>query len=83
MNIPLEDNFTDVIGKAQRGLEISDSDLAKQARLDASAIRKLRNFERYDDVDRERNSDEYVSSCGRGYNGKGDQANVAGCRCYD
>ena len=42
MNIPLEDNFTDVIGKAQRGLEISDSDLAKKARLDASAIRKLR-----------------------------------------
>lgn len=42
MNIPLEDNFTDIIGKAQRGLEISDSDLAKQARLDASAIRKLR-----------------------------------------
>ena len=42
MTIPLEDNFTDVIGKAQRGLEISDSDLAKQARLDASAIRKLR-----------------------------------------
>src|SRR2546423_6327255 len=42
MNIPLEDNFTDVIGKAQRGLEISDSDLAKQARLDATAIRKLR-----------------------------------------
>ena len=42
MNIPLEDNFTDVIGKAQRGLEISDSDLAKQAELDAGAIRKLR-----------------------------------------
>src|SRR5437667_7629598 len=42
MNIPLEDNFTDVIGKAQRGLEISDSDLAKKARLDATAIRKLR-----------------------------------------
>jgi len=42
MNIPLEDNFTDVIGKAQRGLEISDSDLARQAQLDAGAIRKLR-----------------------------------------
>jgi len=42
MNIPLEDNFTDVIGKAQRGLEISDSDLAEQSRLDASLIRKLR-----------------------------------------
>ena len=32
--IPLEDNFSDVIGKAQRGLEISDSDLAEKARLD-------------------------------------------------
>ena len=42
MNIPLEDNFSDVISKAQRGLEISDSDLAKKARLDANAIRRLR-----------------------------------------
>ena len=41
MNIPLEDNFTDVISKAQRGLEISDSELAEQAGLDAAAIRKL------------------------------------------
>ena len=40
--IPLEDNFSDVIAKAQRGLEISDSDLAEKARLDANAIRKLR-----------------------------------------
>src|SRR6059058_1717130 len=40
--IPLEDNFSDVISKAQRGLEISDSDLAEKARLDASTIRKLR-----------------------------------------
>jgi hydroxyacylglutathione hydrolase len=29
--IPLEDNFNDVIGKAQRGLKISDADLAKRA----------------------------------------------------
>src|SRR5437762_11290448 len=42
MNVPLEDNFSDVIGKAQRGLEISDSDLAEKARLDASTMRKLR-----------------------------------------
>src|SRR5438552_16490990 len=40
--IPLEDNFTDVISKAQRGLEISDAELAKKARVDASAIRRLR-----------------------------------------
>src|SRR5207248_1017789 len=45
--IPLEDNFTDVISKAQQGLEISDAELAKKARVDASAIRKLRggNFD--------------------------------------
>src|SRR5437762_8330667 len=43
MSVPLEDNFSDVIGKAQRGLEISDSDLAEKARLDANTIRKLRN----------------------------------------
>jgi len=42
MNVPLEDNFSDVISKAQRGLEISDSGLAEKARLDASTMRKLR-----------------------------------------
>ncbi len=29
--IPLEDNFTDVIGKAQRGLRLTDADLAAKA----------------------------------------------------
>lgn len=29
--IPLEDNFNDVINKAQRGLKVSDADLAKRA----------------------------------------------------
>ena len=29
MSIALEDNFADVIGKAQRGLRISDSELAR------------------------------------------------------
>ncbi len=41
--IPLEDNFGDVIGKAQKGLEISDAELAEKARVDASLLRKLRN----------------------------------------
>jgi Zn-dependent hydrolases, including glyoxylases len=40
--IPLEDNFADIISKAQRGLEISDGELAERARVDPSAIRKLR-----------------------------------------
>jgi len=40
--IPLEDNVGDIIGKAQRGLGISDSQLADQARLSSQTVRKLR-----------------------------------------
>jgi len=41
--IPLEDNVADIIGKAQRGLRISDSELAEKARVDPEKIRKLRD----------------------------------------
>jgi len=41
--IDLEDSFSDIIGKAQRGLEISDSELAKRSGADADAIRKVRD----------------------------------------
>jgi glyoxylase-like metal-dependent hydrolase (beta-lactamase superfamily II) len=41
--IPLEDNAGDIIGKAQRGLGISDSELAKKAGVSAETIRKLRD----------------------------------------
>jgi len=40
--IPLEDNTADIIGKAQRGLRISDSELAEKAEVSAQTIRKLR-----------------------------------------
>ena len=40
--IPLEDNVGDIIGKAQRGLGLSDSELAKKAGADLQAIRKVR-----------------------------------------
>ena len=40
--IPLEDNVGDIIGKAQRGLGISDSQLAEKARVTSEAIHKLR-----------------------------------------
>jgi hydroxyacylglutathione hydrolase len=40
--IPLEDNVSDIIGKAQRGLRISDTELAEKARVDSRKIRKLR-----------------------------------------
>lgn len=43
--IPLEDNFGDIIGKAQRGLRISDTELAEKARVSSQTIRKLREGE--------------------------------------
>src|SRR5438874_1220719 len=42
MMIPLEDNFSDVIGKAQRGLRLSDTELAEKARVSSQKIRQLR-----------------------------------------
>jgi glyoxylase-like metal-dependent hydrolase (beta-lactamase superfamily II) len=40
--IPLEDNFSDIIGKAQRGLRLSDTELAEKARVSSQKIRELR-----------------------------------------
>src|SRR6266403_5685696 len=40
--IPLEDNVGDIIGKAQRGLHISDSELAEKARISSQEVRELR-----------------------------------------
>src|SRR6266403_2366996 len=39
--IPLEDNVGDIIGKAQRGLHISDSELAEKARISSQEVREL------------------------------------------
>lgn len=41
--IPLEDNYADVIGKAQRGLGVSDGDLAQRAGVSASELADLKN----------------------------------------
>jgi hydroxyacylglutathione hydrolase len=41
--IELEDNFTDIVGKAQRGLGISDSELAKKSGVNADAIHRVRD----------------------------------------
>jgi glyoxylase-like metal-dependent hydrolase (beta-lactamase superfamily II) len=40
--IPLEDSFADVIGKAQRGLRLSDTELAEKARVSSQQLRSLR-----------------------------------------
>ena len=36
--IPLEDNFNDIIGKAQRGLQLSDEELASRARVSVADL---------------------------------------------
>jgi hydroxyacylglutathione hydrolase len=41
MTIPLEDNFNDIIGKAQRGLRISDRQLAEKSGASVEAIREV------------------------------------------
>lgn len=43
MAIPLEDNVSDIIGKAQRGLGISDSQLAERSGVSLEQIRSLRS----------------------------------------
>src|SRR5207237_7897372 len=45
MAIPLEDNVGDIVGKAQRGLRIADSELAKKAGIGADQLRKIRDGE--------------------------------------
>ena len=43
MKIPLEDLFEDIIGKAQRGLKLSDEEVATRAKLTASMLSRLRS----------------------------------------
>jgi hydroxyacylglutathione hydrolase len=45
MNIPLEDLFEDIVGKAQRGLQVSDQELGQRARLDTEELRLLKKGE--------------------------------------
>jgi glyoxylase-like metal-dependent hydrolase (beta-lactamase superfamily II) len=43
--IALEDNFADVLGKAQRGMGLSDTQLAEKARVSSQKVRSLREGE--------------------------------------
>jgi hydroxyacylglutathione hydrolase len=42
MKIPLEDLFEDIVGKAQRGLQVSDLDLSRRAQLSVEKLRALK-----------------------------------------
>ena len=42
-HIPLEDDFNDVINKAQRGLGISDEDLQKRAEVSAEDLAAVKS----------------------------------------
>ncbi len=48
--IPLEDSFSDIIGKAQRGLKISDAELAKLAEVSVSDLKLVKQGEVNDAV---------------------------------
>ena len=48
LNIPLEDSFTDIIGKAQRGLSINDEALAAKSGATVAEIEKLKSGERHE-----------------------------------
>jgi glyoxylase-like metal-dependent hydrolase (beta-lactamase superfamily II) len=43
MKIPLEDLFEDIIGKAQRGLKLSDEEIGAKAKLVPSTLNRLRS----------------------------------------
>jgi hydroxyacylglutathione hydrolase len=43
MKIPLEDLFEDIVGKAQRGLQVSDQELSQRAHLGLEELRALKN----------------------------------------
>jgi hydroxyacylglutathione hydrolase len=42
MRIPLEDFFEDIVGKAQRGLKVSDQELSQRAHLSPEEVRSLK-----------------------------------------
>jgi hydroxyacylglutathione hydrolase len=48
--IPIEDNFTDVIAKAQRGLKISDAELCKRAEVTPADLAAVKSGEPIDAV---------------------------------
>src|SRR6266436_6120705 len=43
--IPLEDNFTDIIGKAQRGLKLTDEQLSQRAGITVADLEASKNGE--------------------------------------
>src|SRR5260370_179726 len=43
--IPLEDNFTDVLGKAQRGLDLSGTELSQRAGISLAQLNAVRGGE--------------------------------------
>ena len=50
MSIPLEDTVTDIIGKAQRGMDVSDDDLAKHIGIDVAELDTVKQVKGVDFV---------------------------------
>jgi|SRR6266511_2996156 len=54
MQIPLEDNFNDIVGKAMRGLGLDDASAAAQAGLIAGLVQQFREGEEDTDTTRKK-----------------------------
>jgi hydroxyacylglutathione hydrolase len=50
MAIPLEDNFNDIIGKAQRGFELDDDHLARKAGVSVSDLGRVQSGQVVEEV---------------------------------
>ena len=50
VKLPLEDNFVDVIGKAQRGFKLSDTDLARRAEVTPEELLQVKSGEMLEEV---------------------------------
>src|SRR5712664_3816694 len=50
ITIPLEDNFTDIIGKAQRGFKLSDDQLAERAGVTVNELGRIQSGQAEDDI---------------------------------
>src|SRR5437660_12799024 len=48
--IPLEDNFTDIIGKAQRGFKLSDDQLAARAGIAVNELGRIQSGKAEDEI---------------------------------
>lgn len=88
MKIPLEDNYNDIIGKAQRGLGFSDEQVAQKAGLSVSDLARAKDGQFEDTIARKLapglnlGTDALVASGKKSWYPK-DPGDIAGLACFN